>query len=255
MKNIITLILLFLSFYSFSQKLEGTITDSNKNPIAGGFVLNKRIDKHSHSNKLGYFVLEKVSTGDTLEISCMGFKTQKMVYQPAQKFLKIVLEESVFQLNEVTISPEVNAQSIISKIDLKTYPVNSSQEILRKVPGLFIGQHAGGGKAEQLFLRGFDLDHGTDINISVDGIPVNMVSHAHGQGYADLHFVIPETVDNIDFETGSYFVEKGDFTTAGFVSFNTKNALQNSSLSFEGGQFDTFRTVALFNLLNYTIVI
>lgn len=74
-----------------------------------------------------------------------------------------------------------------------------------------------------------------------------MVSHAHGQGYADLHFVIPETVDNIDFDKGSYFVDKGDFTTAGFVGFNTKNALQNSSLSFEGGQFDTFRTVALFN--------
>lgn len=58
------------------------------------------------------------------------------------------------------------------------------------VPGLFIGQHAGGGKAEQIFLRGFDLDHGTDINLSVDGMPVNMVSHAHGQGYADLHFPI-----------------------------------------------------------------
>jgi outer membrane cobalamin receptor len=87
--------------------------------------------------------------------------------------------------------------------------VNSSQEILRKVPGLFIGQHAGGGKAEQIFLRGFDIDHGTDIAISVDGMPVNMVSHAHGQGYADLHFVIPETVEKIDFGKGRIMLVKG----------------------------------------------
>ena len=73
-------------------------------------------------------------------------------------------------------------------------PIKNTQELLRFVPGLFIAQHAGGGKAEQIFLRGFDIDHGTDISVNVDGIPVNMVSHAHGQGYADLHFLIPETV-------------------------------------------------------------
>jgi outer membrane cobalamin receptor len=86
--------------------------------------------------------------------------------------------------------------------------VNSSQEILRKVPGLFIGQHAGGGKAEQIFLRGFDIDHGTDIAISVDGMPVNMVS-CTWSGYADLHFVIPETVEKIDFEKGRIMLVKG----------------------------------------------
>ena len=76
------------------------------------------------------------------------------------------------------------------------------------MPGLFIGQHAGGGKAEQLFLRGFDLDHGTDIRLTVDGMPVNMVSHAHGQGYADLHFVIPELVEGVDFKKGPYTTDK-----------------------------------------------
>jgi hypothetical protein len=74
-------------------------------------------------------------------------------------------------------------------------------------------------KAEQIFLRGFDIDHGTDI--SVDGMPVNMVSHAHGQGYADLHFVIPETVEKIDFGKGTYYASK-DFATAGYVTFQTK---------------------------------
>ena len=249
MKQTLTLFLLLFNLNLFAQKLEGSITNTYRNPIEGGFVLNKRIDKHSHSNKLGYFVLDKVNKGDTLEISCMGFKTQKIVYRPEQKFLQIVLEESVFQLNEVTISPEVNAQSIISKIDLKTYPVNSSQEILRKVPGLFIGQHAGGGKAEQLFLRGFDLDHGTDINISVDGMPVNMVSHAHGQGYADLHFLIPETIEKIDYGKGPYFANKGNLTTAGYVEFQTKERIKESQISVNAGMFNTFRTMALVNLL------
>ena len=109
-----------------------------------------------------------------------------------------------------------------------TNPVNSSQDILRKVPGLIIGQHAGGGKAEQIFLRGFDIDHGTDIAIDVDGMPINMVSHAHGQGYADLHFLIPETVDKIDFGKGPYYADKGNFNTAGYVSFQTKDALNKN---------------------------
>ena len=96
-------------------------------------------------------------------------------------------------------SAKNNIFQTISDLDIHLRPINNSQEILRSVPGLFIGQHAGGGKAEQLFIRGFDVDHGTDVSLSVDGIPVNMVSHAHGQGYADLHFIIPETIDKIDF--------------------------------------------------------
>jgi outer membrane receptor protein involved in Fe transport len=118
--------------------------------------------------------------------------------------------------------------SEISKIDLAVNPVRSSQEILRTVPGLFIAQHAGGGKAEQMFLRGFDLDHGTDINISVDGMPVNMVSHAHGQGYADLHFLSPEVIDRIDFDKGNYDMTKGDLANAGYVAFKTKDRMPTS---------------------------
>ena len=128
--------------------------------------------------------------------------------------------------------------------------INNSQEVLRLIPGLFIGQHAGGGKAEQIFLRGFDLDHGTDINIAVDGMPVNMVSHAHGQGYADLHFLIPELIDNVSFKKGTYYAEKGNFTTTGFVDFKTLNALPHNTVKMEGGMFNTFRTVSMFNLLN-----
>ncbi len=123
---------------------------------------------------------------------------------------------------------------------------------MRIVPGLFIGQHQGGGKAEQIFIRGFDCDHGTDISLNVDGMPINMVSHAHGQGYADAHFIIPETIEAIDFKKGSYYAEKGNFNTAGFVDFKTANSIDQNLVKLEGGMFNSKRIVGLFNLLNDT---
>lgn len=108
----------------------------------------------------------------------------------------------------------------------------------------------GGGKAEQIFLRGFDADHGTDVNVVIDGIPVNMVSHVHGQGYADMHYLIPETVANYDFGKGPYYTGYGDFTTAGYVNYQTKEALNNSMIRLEAGRFNTFREMAMIDLLN-----
>ena len=127
------------------------------------------------------------------------------------------------QLHEVTVGARLRHLNEAVRHDLKAAPVQSSQQVLRVVPGLFIAQHAGGGKAEQMFLRGFDLDHGTDINIAVDGMPVNMLSHAHGQGYADLHFLMPELIDMVDFDKGPYDVARGDLATAGYVEFRTKD--------------------------------
>ena len=127
------------------------------------------------------------------------------------------------QLHEVTVGARVRHLNEAVRLDLKASPVQSSQQVLRIVPGLFIAQHAGGGKAEQMFLRGFDLDHGTDINIAVDGMPVNMLSHAHGQGYADLHFLMPELIDMVDFDKGPYDIARGDLATAGYVEFRTKD--------------------------------
>lgn len=152
------------------------------------------------------------------------------------------------QLNQL----EVNATRIekeMMRVDLTMAPVNTAQDLLRKVSGLFIAQHAGGGKAEQIFLRGFDCDHGTDVNISADGIPVNMVSHAHGQGYADLHFLIPETIEGIDFGKGAYYADKGDLNTAGYVNFTTFDQLPESMFKLEGGAFNTMRAMGMFNLL------
>lgn len=129
--------------------------------------------------------------------------------------------------------------------DFALRPRNSAQDILRVVPGLVIAQHAGGGKAEQIFLRGFDADHGTDINISVDDSPVNMVSHGHGQGYADLHFIIPETIEKVDVAKGPYFARYGDMSTAGAVVFSTADSIRDNLLRMEAGQFDTYRMLAM----------
>lgn len=152
-------------------------------------------------------------------------------------------------LEEVVISRQLNHLNEITKVDLQINPVNSSQEVLRIVPGLFIAQHAGGGKAEQMFLRGFDLDHGTDINISVDGMPVNMLSHAHGQGYADLHFLQPEVIDAVDFDKGPYDASRGDLATAGYVAFKTKDRMTNEA-SLEIGQYNTQRLRGSFSLID-----
>ena len=121
---------------------------------------------------------------------------------------------------------------------------------MRLVPGLFLGQHHGGGIAEHIFLRGFDADHGTDVNVSVDDMPLNLVSQIHGQGFSDLHFLIPELVTGYEFGKGPYPAEHGDFTTAGFVGFHTADLLDKSTVKMEAGQFNTGRVLAMINLLS-----
>ena len=102
-------------------------------------------------------------------------------------------------------------------LDLAARPITRAGELLETTPGLVATQHSGGGKANQYFLRGFNLDHGTDFSVRVAGVPVNMPSHGHGQGYADLSFVIPELVDRVAYRKGPYHAEAGDFSAAGSV--------------------------------------
>jgi hypothetical protein len=247
MRCLLTFLLSIIGLVSHSQVQKGIVVDEFGNAIENAYIVNINSEAHAHTNELGMFSIDKSVMGNVLRVTAFGHK--KANYTIVGSENRILMEEDIFRLDEIVIQQQLSALNVISKIDLQTTPVNSSQEILRKVPGLFIGQHAGGGKAEQIFLRGFDIDHGTDIAISVDGMPVNMVSHAHGQGYADLHFVIPETVEKIDFGKGTYYASKGDFATAGYVAFQTKEKLDKSSISVEVGQFNTLRTVGLFNLL------
>ncbi len=242
-----TALFLLVANDSFSQTQKGFVSGEEKSPLQEATILNLRTGNHSHSNEIGYFEIQ-AAEGDTIKVTHVSYITSKVAAGKNQ--LNIALKAAPLQLNDVSINSSVRHLNVISNIDLKTNPVSSSQELLRKVPGLFIGQHAGGGKAEQIFLRGFDIDHGTDINLSVDGMPVNMVSHAHGQGYADLHFLIPETVDKIDFDKGPYFANRGNLATAGYVAFKTKDRFDNNSITLEGGQFGTFRSLGQFNIID-----
>jgi hypothetical protein len=240
-----------LSFMTYAQEVKGIVVNELNQPLEDVYVYNINSESHTHTSENGVFVSTNTKIADSIRVRLLGYKTRTIQVENTTD-LKIILEEKTFQLDEMVITEELNTVSTISRLDLKVTPVNSSQEVLRKVPGLFIGQHAGGGKAEQIFLRGFDVDHGTDVSISVDGMPVNMVSHAHGQGYSDLHFVIPETINKIDFGKGGYYAQEGDFNTAGYVNFETKDYLKESSISASAGQFNTLRTVGLFDLLENT---
>jgi TonB family protein len=113
--------------------------------------------------------------------------------------------------------------------DFALRPIGSVQDILRVTPGLLLVQHSGGGKANQYFLRGFDADHGTDLALSIDGVPINMVSHAHGQGFADTNFIIPEVVERVEITKGPYFANQGDFAVAGAVNMVSRDAFEHSS--------------------------
>jgi TonB-dependent Receptor Plug Domain len=147
----------------------------------------------------------------------------------------------------VTAPPPLSSSSeiFIPGRDFELRPQGRPADILRLIPGFVISQHQGGGKAEQYFLRGFDADHGTDVAIFVDGLPVNLRSHAHGQGYADLHFLIPETVMRLDGFKGPYFVEFGDFATAGAVNFVLRDFVEENYVEAAGGRWATQRYLAL----------
>lgn len=231
------------------------IDDQSQSPLTGVTINLINSPAFDNSDDFGVFRLREISEGNReLIVSHIGYKTKLVVVNVAEKktsVLKIKLERSNLDLSSVTVSSKKNLLlNTIAPVDIKLRPVNTSQDILRIVSGLFIAQHAGGGKAEQIFLRGYDIDHGTDINISVDGMPVNMVSHAHGQGYADLHFLIPETVEKVNFDKGPFFTNKGNLATAGFVELHTKDFLESNQIKLQAGEFNTQRLFGAFKLLN-----
>jgi hypothetical protein len=134
------------------------------------------------------------------------------------------------------------SQGTINGALLQDIPLLRPGEVLETVPGLVVTQHSGDGKANQYFLRGYNLDHGTDLASFVDGVPVNMPTNAHGQGYTDLNFLIPELVDHIDYLKGPYFANQGDFSAAGAVDIRYRNSLPQNLINVTLGE-DDYRRV------------
>jgi outer membrane receptor protein involved in Fe transport len=131
---------------------------------------------------------------------------------------------------------ESSSQGTVTRQQLETRPVMRTGELLETVPGLVVTQHAGDGKANQYFLRGFNLDHGTDLATSVDGVPVNMHTHGHGQGYTDINFVIPELLDRIEYKKGTYYADEGNFSAAGAIDLRYRRSLDGNVLSLTAGE-------------------
>jgi hypothetical protein len=250
---------LLLSIVSIGEAQEtGTVTGhvrekSTRSPVpfANVVVAGTRLGGSTRID--GTFTIRRIPAGRIrLVASIPGYaaaEVETTLTAGSILDLEIGMEERPSATDEVVVTaqaPMTAASSMnIQAIDFELRPKMSTQDLLRLVPGLFIAQHAGGGRAEQIFLRGFDADHGTDVNVSVDGVPVNMVSHGHGQGYADLHFVLPEVLRGMDVFKGPYFARYGDFGTAGTVTFITLDEAPEDHLSLEAGSFGMVRGAAL----------
>ncbi|WP_441259434.1 TonB-dependent receptor [Bradyrhizobium sp. 521_C7_N1_3] len=142
------------------------------------------------------------------------------------------------------LQPTAASAIRITGTEVNAVPFSRPGEALEVVPGLIVTQHSGEGKANQYFLRGFNLDHGTDLAISVDGMPVNMPTHGHGQGYADINFLIPELIQSVNVRKGPYFADQGDFASAGAVAIDYANKLPHNIAELTFGSFGYRRALA-----------
>jgi outer membrane receptor protein involved in Fe transport len=138
-------------------------------------------------------------------------------------------------VNGIGTSDAASEGAVTSRL-IESRPTLRAAEVLEFVPGVIVTQHSGDGKANQYFLRGFNLDHGTDFATFVDGMPVNMPTHAHGQGYSDLNWLIPELVTRIDYRKGPYYADEGDFSSAGAAHISLFHELANGVASLTAGE-------------------
>ncbi|WP_394651581.1 TonB-dependent receptor, partial [uncultured Acinetobacter sp.] len=178
-----------------------------------------------------------------LLLSSSGFYTSQTVWAGGEYIAN--LPTITMQASGDNIDPLNGAftasQGTITQEQIETRPLSRPAEVLETIPGVIVTQHSGSGKANQYFLRGFNLDHGTDFATSLDGQPLNMVTHAHGQGYTDLNFLIPELIHNIDYHKGATSVDDGDFASAGTAKIYTLHTLERPFAQVTLGNHDLLR--------------
>lgn len=201
----------------------GTVIDSTTGEsLSSVNVVLEGTDRGATTTPDGSFDIARVQPGTyTLQASFVGYETatRSVVVQAGETIhVDLVLASRLTEMEEIVVEgraanlvgiASAASQGQVSQAQVKTRPLLRTGEIMETVPGLIATQHSGSGKANQFFLRGFNLDHGTDFSVSVEGVPVNLRTHAHGQGYLDLNFLIPELIEGIQFERGPYFAEGG----------------------------------------------
>jgi hypothetical protein len=238
--------------------LTGTIVDATGAVIAGATVLvrstNSRVQKATQTDKGGAFALSNMPIGSyRVFVSVLGFQATELPVQiedneaPLRIALSIggVSSSIDVQGREDDLTGVANSatQGTVGAAQLQGRPILRSGEVLETVPGLIITQHAGGGKANQYFLRGFNLDHGTDFAIFIDDMPLNLPSHAHGEGYSDMNTVIPEFVKRLNFEKGPYYADVGNYGSAGSAHLEFFKTLPQNFFQVEGGMYGYGRAV------------
>jgi hypothetical protein len=239
--------------------LSGTVVDSSGALVGGATVQIRSANGASltpvRTDASGAFTFPKLSPGNyRLIVSDPGFETKEMpVTLGAETPAPLRISLAVGSVSTtVTVQgredslvgiAESATQGTVGALEIEDRPILRSGEVLETVPGLIITQHAGGGKANQYFLRGFNLDHGTDIAISLDGMPLNLPSHAHGEGYSDMNTVIPEFVERTDFQKGPYYAEVGNYGSAASANVVYFKTLPQNFFTVEGGMYGYGRAV------------
>ncbi|HVN92926.1 MAG TPA: TonB-dependent receptor [Terracidiphilus sp.] len=236
-----------------ASQLTGTIVDTSGAVIAGATVqvlsASGTLQQKTRSDVNGSFILSGLAAGKyRLVVSNSAFETKEIPVTiqaagtPVPLRISLVVGAVSTTINvegredDLTGVAESGSQGTVGAVELQNRPILRSGEVLETVPGLIITQHAGGGKANQYFLRGFNLDHGTDFAIFIDGMPLNLPSHAHGEGYSDMNTVIPEFVKRVNFEKGPYYADVGNFGSAGAAHMEFLKTLPQDFFRVEGGQ-------------------
>ena len=241
-------------------QLSGTVVDQSGAVIAGASVevrsANGVVLTTVPSDTNGSFVISGLTAGNyRLVISDPGFETKEVPVTlgttQASAPLRITLAVSAVsttihvQGREDSLIGIANSatQGTVGFTEIEERPILRAGEILETIPGVIITQHSGGGKANQYFLRGFNLDHGTDFAIFLDGMPLNQPSHAHGEGYADMNTVIPEFIERVDYEKGPYYTDVGNYGSAGSAHLVFFKTLPQNFIQAEGGMYGYWRGV------------
>jgi len=241
-------------------QLSGTVVDTSGAVIAGADVHvlspNGTVQRTVHSGTNGSFIFSGLAAGDyRIVVMNPGFETKEILVTlgtaGASAPLRIPLVVGAVSTtinvqgreDELVGVAESGSQGTVGAKEIQDRPILRSGEVLETVPGLIITQHAGGGKANQYFLRGFNLDHGTDIAIFLDDMPLNLPSHAHGEGYSDMNTVIPEFVKRVDFAKGPYYANVGNFSSAANAHVEFFKTLPENFFKVEGGTHTYGRAV------------
>ena len=173
-------------------------------------------------------------------IVCLSLVAQGVVAE--ETIETVVVEGRRINLLGEAISA---SEGVVGQKEIELRPLLRTGEVLELVPGMVVTQHSGTGKANQYFLRGFNLDHGTDFATTIDGMPVNMRTHGHGQGYTDLNFLIPETVSQLTYKKGAYYADIGDFSGAGSAQIATSNTLKHGVAEATVGEYNYYRLMLM----------